>query len=111
MKFLKESWFPLLLGLAVVMVSIFETLSAESGKHNHFVLNTNSADWVAPDINSVPKNEEGQLILYGRDLVVNTSLYLGPKGKVASISNGLDCQNCHLDADAKPFGNSFAAVP
>lgn len=47
---------------------------------------------------------------YGKELVMHTAEYLGPKGSVYSVSNGLNCQNCHLDAGTKPFGNNFGAV-
>ena len=50
------------------------------------------------------------LIKYGRQLIINTSYYLGPKGIVAQISNGLNCQNCHLVAGTVPFGNNFGKV-
>lgn len=66
--------------------------------------------WMAADINEVPETTEGDLIRYGRELVAHTSIYLGPKGKVNAISNGMNCQNCHLDAGTKPFGNNYAAV-
>jgi len=110
MKFFKESWFPLLLGVVILLVIVFETLSAPEKNSNLLVLDSNTEEWRAPDISSVPKDEEGALILYGKELMVNTSLYLGPKGKIASLSNGMDCQNCHIDAGAKPFGNAFSAV-
>jgi thiosulfate dehydrogenase len=67
-------------------------------------------EWHAPDINLVPHTPEGGLIRYGRDLIVNTSIYFGPKGKVAPITNGMNCQNCHIEAGTRSFGNSFAAV-
>ncbi|WP_414617579.1 c-type cytochrome [Dyadobacter sp. 32] len=51
-----------------------------------------------------------KLILYGKDLIANTSRYLGPKGSVMHISNGMNCQNCHLDAGTKPMGNNYTAV-
>jgi thiosulfate dehydrogenase len=66
--------------------------------------------WQAPDENSIPATPEGDLIHYGKELVANTALYLGPKGKVASITNGLNCQNCHIKAGMQLFGNSFSAV-
>lgn len=66
--------------------------------------------WKAPDIGSVSETTEGDLIIYGREIVAHTSLYLGPKGKAGAISNGMNCQNCHLDAGTKPFGNNYAAV-
>ncbi|MBD0331024.1 MAG: c-type cytochrome [Chitinophagaceae bacterium] len=67
-------------------------------------------EWRPPDTNSIPAGAEGDLIRYGRDLIAYTSKYLGPKGIVAHMSNGMNCQNCHIDAGTKPFGNSFAAV-
>lgn len=66
--------------------------------------------WQAPDSNSIPQNETGDLIRYGRDLIAHTSRYLGPQGRVATISNGMNCQNCHLDAGTKPWGNNYSAV-
>ncbi len=69
-----------------------------------------SGIWQAPDIKSIPATPEGDLIRYGRDLVAHTSRYLGPKGEVKAISNGMNCQNCHLEAGTKPFGNNYAAV-
>lgn len=66
--------------------------------------------WQPPNIADLPKNEEGELILYGRDLIAHTADYLGPKGSVAKISNGMNCQNCHLDAGTRIMGNNYAAV-
>ena len=53
---------------------------------------------------------EDSLTAYGRELIENTSYYLGPKGKVAHISNGMNCQNCHLDGGTLPWGNNYSAV-
>ena len=50
------------------------------------------------------------LARYGRELIENTSFYLGPKGRVASISNGMNCQNCHLDGGTLPWANNYGAV-
>jgi thiosulfate dehydrogenase len=66
--------------------------------------------WQAPDTASLPHTEEGDLIRYGRELVAHTAMYLGPKGTVAHISNGLNCQNCHLEAGTKPWGNNYSGV-
>jgi thiosulfate dehydrogenase len=66
--------------------------------------------WKAPaleDLNLEPNADELQ---YGKDLIANTAEYLGPHGKVRAISNGMNCQNCHLQAGTLPFGNNFAAV-
>lgn len=54
--------------------------------------------------------EEQKLVKYGKELIAHTSEYLGPKGSVAQISNGMNCQNCHLNAGTQPWGNNYFAV-
>lgn len=66
--------------------------------------------WTAPDTASIATDEHGKLVRYGRELIAHTSDYLGPNGSVMPISNGMNCQNCHLDAGTKPFGNNYSAV-
>lgn len=66
--------------------------------------------WQAPDTSTIPQDEKGKLIRYGRELIKNTAFYLGKNGSVAKISNGMNCQNCHLEAGTKPFGNNYSAV-
>src|SRR5258706_15326247 len=48
------------------------------------------------------------MIAYGRTLVIHTSKYFGPNGSLAKITNGMNCQNCHLDAGTRPYGNTLA---
>jgi thiosulfate dehydrogenase len=66
--------------------------------------------WQAPDSTLIPVSPDGDVIRYGRALISHTAKYLGPKGKVRRMSNGMNCQNCHLEAGTKPFGNNYAAV-
>ncbi len=66
--------------------------------------------WQAPDTNLIAGEANHDLITYGRELIANTAYYLGPKGKVYAASNGMNCQNCHLDAGTKAFGNNYSAV-
>ena len=66
--------------------------------------------WEAPDTAAIPQTETGKLIRYGRALIAKTAHYLGPKGIVQPISNGMNCQNCHLDAGTRPWGNNYGAV-
>ena len=53
---------------------------------------------------------EDTLVQLGRALIENTSYYLGPKGTIAAISNGMNCQNCHLDGGTLPWSNNYSAV-
>jgi thiosulfate dehydrogenase len=66
--------------------------------------------WQPPDSNTIPHTPAGDQVRYGRDLIARTSWYLGPKGTVAHITNGMNCQNCHLEAGTKPWGNNYSAV-
>ncbi len=66
--------------------------------------------WKAPDWTTVDSEPNAKDIKYGKELVANTSEYLGPKGKVKAISNGMNCQNCHLQAGTAPLGNNYGAV-
>jgi len=68
--------------------------------------------WIGPDLASdaTVKGEERSLIKYGHELITHTSKYLGPNGSVAKITNGMNCQNCHLNAGNQPWGNNYGAV-
>ncbi len=70
-----------------------------------------STYWSAADINSIPpdSNIKSQ-IEYGQELIAHTAKYLGPNGSVAKITNGMNCQNCHLEAGTKAWGNNYGAV-
>ncbi|MDN3599463.1 c-type cytochrome [Mucilaginibacter myungsuensis] len=65
--------------------------------------------WQAPDTATIPTGEQGEMIRYGKELLAHTSKYFGPKGTIGKISNGMNCQNCHLDAGGKLFGNNYAS--
>jgi len=113
MKFVRASWFPLLLGfviLVVILNQVLFTSAAESEDISIPDIKPAADEWHAPDINSLPDDEAGKQIRYGRELTTNTSLFFGPKGSIANITNGMDCQNCHLDAGSRSFAGCFSAV-
>ncbi len=64
--------------------------------------------WKAPDVSTIPAGKSGEMIRYGKELLAHTSNYFGPKGSIAQITNGMNCQNCHLDAGSRLFGNNYA---
>lgn len=101
----------LLIGLTIAFASIkYYFLSTQKIKIDHGG-NSNAA-WVGPDITSdtTIKGEERNLILYGQDLIAHTSKYFGPKGSVSKLTNGMNCQNCHLNAGNQPWGNNYGGV-
>lgn len=66
--------------------------------------------WHAPAESRIPAGVKGQQIRYGRELIAHTARYLGPKGSVRHLSNGMNCQNCHLEAGTRVLGNNYSAV-
>jgi thiosulfate dehydrogenase len=67
--------------------------------------------WSAPNAYLAETDADAKRIAYGRDLIVHTQDYFGTNGLVRPNSiNGMNCQNCHLDAGSKPFGNNYFAV-
>jgi thiosulfate dehydrogenase len=71
---------------------------------------SDSARWFPPAMESIPSGATRELIRFGRELIQHTARYLGPKGSVRAVTNGLNCQNCHLDAGTRPFAANFSAV-
>ncbi len=106
--YFKTNWFPVLLSAVIVLAiadAVWDHYDA-SGTST-----TSAADcWTGAGPNQIPVDANGAMIRYGRDLIANTSFYLGPKGTVMHISNGMNCQNCHLEAGTKPWGNNYGAV-
>ncbi len=67
--------------------------------------------WTAPSIDAVSDPKQKEQLKYGKDLIAHTSKYFGPAGIIEkNRTNGLNCQNCHLDAGTKFFGNNYSAV-
>jgi thiosulfate dehydrogenase len=73
-------------------------------------LDTSTDLWQAPSDAQIPYGKEGEELHYGRELVAHTAEYFGPNGSIKHLTNGLNCQNCHLDAGTKPWGNNYGSV-
>ncbi|MGZ3834979.1 MAG: c-type cytochrome, partial [Mucilaginibacter sp.] len=94
----------------VAVTAVSACLQMEKKAPMAFASEPNPPYWVVPDTNQLVNNDAAKLIKYGRSLIVNTAYYLGPKGIIAHKSNGMNCQNCHLDAGTRFFGNNFSKV-
>ena len=66
--------------------------------------------WKPADIALIKDSTLKQEVEYGKDLIAHTAKYLGPNGSVKQITNGMNCNNCHLDAGTKPWGNNYGSV-
>lgn len=104
---LRRNWIPLLITLlffAAMLVSPVEKMEEPTN------VASDADSWTGAPENQVPISPAGDEIRYGRQLVAHTALYFGPHGTIAQSSNGMNCQNCHLEAGTKPWGNNFGAV-
>ena len=112
-KHLKDDWFMYLIFLVVAIVIAREITTTSKEKTPSIISEEVQPNyWIAPSLYSdnTTKGEQRKMIIYGQDLIANTSRYLGPRGSVLQISNGMNCQNCHLDAGTRPWGNNYGAV-
>lgn len=66
--------------------------------------------WSAASIYEIKDPILRKQVEYGKELISHTAKYLGPKGSVLQITNGMNCQNCHLDAGTKAYGNNYGSV-
>ncbi len=112
-KVIKGNWpvaIILLIIAVIAMADIFKALRS-SADHPATLAMTDST-WVAPSLflDKELKGEERERVIYGEELIANTSKYFGPHGSVAQITNGMNCQNCHLSAGKKTWGNNYSAV-
>jgi thiosulfate dehydrogenase len=69
-----------------------------------------SSFWTAADINEMTDSIKKQQLVYGKELIAHTADYFGPSGSITHATNGMNCQNCHLDAGTRPWGNNYGAV-
>lgn len=111
MRLLRTSWFPFFLGVAICGFILNDVLCNPTQQplvlHKQY---REGDEWTAPSESEIPSGQKGEQIRYGRDLVMNTSIYFGPKGTVAHLTNGMNCQNCHLYGGTQNFGIPFSAT-
>jgi len=81
--------------------------TAPAGKENSIPAKDTSV-FVPPDTSTIPHDQFGAMVRYGRDLIVNTAYYIGPNGTVGHyLGNKMNCTNCHVDAGTRPFAFNF----
>lgn len=79
-----------------------------NSNNNTYVVDDTNHLWRGWNYYQIPESDS--MARYGHELIAKTSYYLGPNGTVAQISNGMNCQNCHLNAGTVPWGNNYSAV-
>jgi thiosulfate dehydrogenase len=92
----------------IILFSLFRKSKTDPILQN--VVNDTANCWTGSGPYQIPVDSSGNLIRYGYQLISNTTQFLGPKGSVSHSTNGMNCQNCHLEAGTKPWGNNYGAV-
>ena len=72
-----------------------------------------AAGWPTPDPETLPKGPQRDIVLYGRDLIVETDKLMGPRVANSAMrysGNNMTCQNCHLSAGTKRFALPLIGV-
>ncbi|MCD6065718.1 MAG: cytochrome class [Bacteroidetes bacterium] len=102
------------IGLPILLFALIHCNNNENNKANlpaDVVVNDSIDEeeiWKVPDTSEIPHNEFGDMVRYGRDLILNTAYYIGPEGKVGKfLGNKMNCTNCHLDAGTRPYAFNY----
>lgn len=112
-KNIKSNWQLALIVMVITIVALSEIIKAFKTSNSHsFNTAVKDSSWVPPSLyaDNELKGEEREMVIYGEDIIANTSRYFGPHGSVEQISNVMNCQNCHLNAGKKNWGNNYSAV-
>lgn len=109
---LRSNWQLAIIIIVIIIVILTEFLTtSQPDSQTKLSTQLNDSAWIAPSLYyDEITGEKRNLISYGEDIIANTSRYFGPKGSVAHITNGMNCQNCHLNAGKKNWGNNYSAV-
>ena len=116
---MKRNWLPILLGIIATWVIVAEIIksSRETKEEEQRFANFETGEkhdsgWLAPSLftDNETSGKERKMVMYGQDLIAHTSKYYGPNGSLGHTTNGMNCQNCHLDAGTRQWGNNYGAV-
>lgn len=107
MKNLKEISTGFFMVISVtIMPMLLSSCNDEKGQPN--VSSSDNNLWYG--WNKYQIKPEDTLVRMGHDLIENTAYYFGPKGTISASTNGMNCQNCHIEGGITPWGNNFSAV-
>ncbi len=94
--------------LGIVALTSFFACNNSSSSETKVVAVADTTIFTAPDTSTIPHDQFGEMVRYGRELIVNTAYYIGPSGTVGKyLGNKMNCTNCHMDAGTRPFGFNF----
>jgi thiosulfate dehydrogenase len=89
----------------ITIILLISIAIAACEQHNpKSIVDASTLTFIIPDTNDIPKDDFGNLVRYGRELMLNTAHYIGPDGiNGQHLGNKMNCTNCHQDAGTKPY--------
>src|ERR1043165_5496579 len=103
---------PVFLKTSFVLLFFAVVIYACNNNSNTIITTQSTFDtsrlWFGSSKYNIPEHDS--MVRYGYQLISNTSYFLGPNGTVAHLTNGMNCQNCHLNGGTVPWGNNYGAV-
>ena len=93
-----------LIVIAIIVVAFLSRCNQNKKSSTTNPSGTDSIGFVIPDTARIPRDKFGEMVRYGRELMVSTAYYIGPEGISGKyLGNKMNCTNCHQDAGTKPF--------
>jgi thiosulfate dehydrogenase len=96
--------------VAVVSAMAFFSCQTSARENKEVPVPVSNAKFIVIDTTRIPNDKFGEMIRYGRQLMLNTAYYIGPDGVNGRyLGNKMNCTNCHQDAGTKPFSFNLMA--
>jgi thiosulfate dehydrogenase len=99
--------------LRTILTDILIVLAVLTGFGGGYLLWDQQAARYTVDVAALGPGPENDLIRYGKELIVNTSRYIGKSAEDPAMAyggNDLACQSCHLKAGLQPFAAPFVST-
>ncbi len=104
---------------AIALAGLAAMAAGAAGIGAGYALWGRSKDWYGqPDLSALAADPDGELIRYGRQLLIDTARHIGRSAEDPDkryAGNDLACSNCHLNAGLQPFAaplvSTFASYP
>lgn len=88
--------------LLLIAAALFTSCDAPETRKKPEVPDT--IEVFVPDTNRIPNDKFGEMVRYGRELMLHTAYHIGPDGVDSKYTgNKMNCTNCHQDAGTKPY--------
>ncbi len=85
-------------------------ISCNEGSGADTVLTAGADSLIKVDTAKIPHDKFGDVVRYGRELLLNTAYYIGPGGINGKyLGNKMNCTNCHQDAGTKLYSFNLIA--